>query len=66
MVDIKWLIKWPEVVVVMVVTMVTMATCQKHFLPGCFGFTARQISFHQIFHLGCTVWDALLMGCPNL
>ena len=52
MVDIKWLIKWPEVVVVVVMVvyytmatcvmlvLVSMATCQKHFPPGSFGFTA--------------------------
>ena len=37
------------------VVMVSMATCQKYFPPSCFGFTARQISFQQIFIQGCAV-----------
>ena len=35
--------------------LVSMATYQKHFPQGSFGFTARQIYFQQIFILGCAV-----------
>ena len=35
--------------------LVSMATYQKHFPQGSFGFTARQISFQQIFILGCAL-----------